>query len=819
MEWRLLRTLQTLELSPTLTERAVIAASNTIKPWVFLIKAKEGKCQIFVGFEEQDAPIIVPAFSMYKQVSLEEESIYPPIDPLTMNSYYVMVQKTHFGYPLFNMYRDMYEEIDPLGTLLNTASEISKVAGSLFVWVGIKGLSKKEDAKVKKEMYKLTLSLKKKSAKGHLVINTPSELNANLNLKYSRGEMNTENDIERKRNQTLFDVTFLVGAKKEVYERHIEAMFSVMKHQNQLVPVKIGKDEAVKITESVIARNGLFKKRSNILGHSELASLVHPPSIAASVPTFQHTGFKTLEIPFELPKGKNIIGYAVGASGQHPVSLTKEILDRNCIAIGNSGFGKSTVAIKSFIEGIKLVPDATFIFYDPHGDASKVLIKNIPEDRIKDVVLLDAADIEYPFSYNMMDTTDIVSGSKYKKSSVSDELFYFDPERFDKLTPVVGQLVDVMRIISIAQLGNSKDAYAFGPRAADIMTRMFGFFMSSVYIGKKFPQFFGSPVFTMGDAIKFLVDEKIRNKVIARTVFPLSKPDYAHYSREMKEYWEHTFPEVILGYSRQKADTLSAVTNKIRNAIPPRMLKVSCQILPKFKMSRFLKPGKIIIIRVPESIGSIEAQTLISSSLLSDVHFELVRRSETNEDRTDTYIFIDEADTISQAIINKLLNKDRKFGAHLFINFQNLKQVGEETRDAILTSVNTLFVFRTSGIDGTIMEEEFDREFLRASDFTSTSKHYAYARIPINGRITPPFVFKTVPLPEGSEETARKVIDNSRRLISKPASSVHISFLDLITKELLSFERKKNTAEEISNAVKSMEKNKNNPFMGPRKRF
>ncbi len=817
MKWKLLRTLQTLELSPTLTERAVIATSNTINPWVFLIKAKKGKCQIFVGFNEQDTPIIVPAFSMYRQVSLEEELIYPPIDPLTMDSFYIMVQKTHFGYPLFNMYRDMYEEVDPLGSLLNTASEISKIAGNLFVWIGIKGLSERESARAKKEMYKLTLSLKKKSAKGHFVVNTPSEVNANLNLKYSRGEMNVENDIERKRNQTLFDVTFLVGAKSAVHKQHIEAMFSVMKHQNQLVPIKISKEEATKITESVIARNGFFKKRSNILGHSELASLVHPPSIAASVPTFQHTGFKTLEIPFDLPEGNNIIGYAVGASGEHPVSLTKEILDRNCIAIGNSGFGKSTVAIKSFIEGIKLVPNATFIFYDPHGDASKVLIKNIPEDRIKDVVLLDAADVEYPFSYNMMDTTDIKSNFQYQKVSNSDALFYFDPERFDKLTPVVGQLVDVMRIISIAQLGNSKDAYAFGPRAADIMTRMFGFFMSSVYIGKESSPFFGSPVFTMGDAIKFLVDEKIREKIIKRTIFPASKPDYAHYSKEMKEYWEHTFPEIIVGYSRQKADTLSAVTNKIRNAIPPRMLKVSCQILPKFKMGRFLKPGKIIIIRVPESIGSVEAQTLISSSLLSDVHFELVRRSETEENRIDTYIFIDEADTISQAIINKLLNKDRKFGAHLFINFQNLKQVGDETRDAILTSVNTLFVFRTSGIDGTIMEEEFDREFLRASDFTSTSKHYAYARIPINGRITPPFVFKTMPLPGGNEEIARRIVDNSRKIVANPVSEANISFLDMIVKEIFPSKNEEDIIKEVDDTLKATKKK--NSFVGTRKRY
>ena len=791
MEWRILKTLQTLELTPTMTERAIIATSNTIDPWVFLIKASGGKSQILIAYSDEDEEVIVPAFSIFKQATLEDtDFIYSPVFSDDIKFAYLLVQKKHAAFPLFNMYRDMYEEIDPLGTIMNAASEMSKRHGTVLVWFGIKGLSDKEERKAKKSIYKVILQMKSRSAKGHNIINTPSEINSNLNLKYSRGEMNIENDIERKRTQTLFNVTIMFGSEKKISSQHVTSVFNMLKHHNQLIPVAVNDKTVEEILEKGAVNNSLFKRRSNILSHVEIASVVHPPSVTASVGSVQHTGFKNLEIPYDLPGDEsNMIGYAVGSGNERPLAITKEILERNCIAIGNSGFGKSTVAVKAFIEGLKVDPTGTFIFYDPHGDATKVLLNNIPKDRVDDVVLLDAADMEYPFSYNMMDTTDILSKKKYKK--VAGKRFYFDPERFDQLTPIIKQLVDVLRIISMAQLGNSKDSYAFGPRAADIFSEMFGFFMSTVYIGDSLSHLFGHPVFTMGDAIKFLTDDDARKQILQSTVFSNSPANLAHHSKEMMEYWNYTFPNIILGYSRQKSDTLSAATNKIRNAIPPRMLKVSCQVLPYFKIAKFMKPGKIIIMRIPESIGSVEAQTLLSSSLFSDVHFELVRRAETTGERTPTYIFLDEADTISQKLVNLLLNKDRKFGAHLFVNFQNLMQVGEETRDSILTSVNTLFVFRTSGMDGRIMETEFDKTFLSASDFTNTAKHYAYARIPIKGRISAPFVFKTEIVPQGSENTAETIRTKSRKLIARKERSIVISFIDLMFKQITPQEREK----------------------------
>lgn len=800
MEWRVLRTLSTLELTPTITERAIIATSSTIHPWVFLIKASQGKSQILIGFHQEDQEVIIPAFSIFKQVALDPpDFIFTPITVEQIASAYVFVQKKHYAFPLFNMYRDMYEEMDPLGAVVNSVSEMSKVHGDTFVWIGIKGMNDREELKAKSNIYKVILKMKRTSAKTHVLVNTPAETNANLNLNYSRGFMNVESDIERKRVQSLFNVTIMFASQMEVPKPHVTSIFNTLKSHNQLIPVPINKELTAALFKNGILKNSAFKRRSNILSLSEVATIVHPPSITASVSSVQHTGFKNLEVPFDLPSGENVVGYAVGGNNKIPVSLTKEVLERNVVAVGNSGFGKSTIAIKFFLEGIKLDPQGTFIFYDPHGDATNILLKNIPEDRIEDTILLDAADTEYPFSYNLMDTTDISLTGAYKRQK--DQAFYFDPERFDVLTPVIKQLVDVLRIISVAQLGNSSDAYAFGPRAADIFSHLFGFFMSTIYIGKN-NELFGYPVFTMADAIKFLIDDNARLEILNRTIFPETPPDVSHHSREMKEYWNYTFPKVILGYARQKSDTLSAATNKIRNAIPPRMLKVSCQIKPKFKMSRFMKPGKIIIIRVPESIGSHEAQTLLSSSLFSDVHFELVNRKE--DERIPTYLFFDEADTISWELINTFINKDRKFGAHLLINFQNLKQVNDETRDSIFSNVNSIFAFRTSGMDGRYMEDEFNKAFLMASDFTNTAKHYAYARIPINGRVTAPFVFETQVVPEGSDEVAQKIRDRSRNLIARPEKRALISFIDIFIRDYLA----KHNSEEVQKSIDKIMKDK-----------
>src|SRR5512147_919134 len=74
---------------------------------------------------------------------------------------------------------------------------------------------------------------------------------------------------------------------------------------------------------------------------------------------------------------------------------------RHMYIIGKSGMGKSellkTLAIQDIRDGRGVC------FMDPHGDPVYDLLDYIPPERIKDVIFINPADMQYPIGFNVMD--------------------------------------------------------------------------------------------------------------------------------------------------------------------------------------------------------------------------------------------------------------------------------------------------------------------------------------------------------------------------------------------------------------------------------
>ena len=71
---------------------------------------------------------------------------------------------------------------------------------------------------------------------------------------------------------------------------------------------------------------------------------------------------------------------------------------RHLYIVGKSGVGKSKLLELLVRQDIMYGHGLCFI--DPHGDVIEEILKFIPEERIKDVVLIDPSDAEWPISFN-----------------------------------------------------------------------------------------------------------------------------------------------------------------------------------------------------------------------------------------------------------------------------------------------------------------------------------------------------------------------------------------------------------------------------------
>ena len=77
---------------------------------------------------------------------------------------------------------------------------------------------------------------------------------------------------------------------------------------------------------------------------------------------------------------------------------------RHMYIIGKTGMGKSELLKMLAIQDIQDGRGLAFI--DPHGDPVNDLLDYIPENRVKDVIYFNPADLEYPISFNVMEQVD-----------------------------------------------------------------------------------------------------------------------------------------------------------------------------------------------------------------------------------------------------------------------------------------------------------------------------------------------------------------------------------------------------------------------------
>src|SRR5690606_19692795 len=69
--------------------------------------------------------------------------------------------------------------------------------------------------------------------------------------------------------------------------------------------------------------------------------------------------------------------------------------------IGPTGTGNSTLIARMMLPDIE--EGRGCAIFDPHGDICDDILKRIPEHRIKDVILIDPSDINFPIGFNLLE--------------------------------------------------------------------------------------------------------------------------------------------------------------------------------------------------------------------------------------------------------------------------------------------------------------------------------------------------------------------------------------------------------------------------------
>jgi len=376
---------------------------------------------------------------------------------------------------------------------------------------------------------------------------------------------------------------------------------------------------------------------------------------------------------------------------------------RHVYIIGKTGMGKTELLKNMVAQDILTGKGIGFI--DPHGEASEELLRLIPEERVKDVVYFNPADLENPIAFNIME-------------DVSAEYRHL----------IAGGLMGVFKKIW-------PDVWS---------SRMEYILNNSILALLEVP---GS---TLLGVNRLLSDSEWREGIINQVKDPIVKAFW------LKEFARYT--------QRYEVEATAAIQNKIGQFISsPLIRNIIGQEKSTIDMRSIMDEGKILIMNLSKGKIGEDSSRLLGALLVTKLQLAAMSRVDISEkERKDFILYIDEFQNFSTDSFANILSEARKYRLSLVLAHQYIAQMEEKVRDAVFGNVGTMITFRIGADDAEFLEKEFSPEYF-IEDMVNLSKQNIVVKLMIDGITSRPFSAETLPpIKKQDKSFEEEIIDFSR---------------------------------------------------------
>lgn len=402
-----------------------------------------------------------------------------------------------------------------------------------------------------------------------------------------------------------------------------------------------------------------------LLNISELAQFVHFPSYTPAISKLFRKERKTKAVPDIAKENSICLGNNNHQALEIPVTISTEQRTKHTHIIGATGTGKSTLIAQLALQDIK--QGRGIALFDPHGDLIEELLGRIPEQRMKDVILIDPADSDYPVGINLLQAHNDI-----EREILSSDLV----ASFKKLSTSWGDQMN-------AVLGNA------------ILV-----FLESNKGG------------TLHDLRRFLVEREFRNHILATITDP-----------SILYYWQKEYPLL-------KTNSIGPILTRLDTFLRPRILRNMVIQSQGIDFAEVLAKKNILLVKLSQGLIGTENSFLLGSLILSKIHQAAFARQREGTDRTPYFIYIDEFQHFVTPSVKDMLSGIRKYNIGLILSHQELQQVQREDADllhAVLANAGIRIVFRTGEADAKKLAEGFSS--FDYTDLLNLGKGEAIVRI------------------------------------------------------------------------------------------
>ncbi len=607
-------------------------------------------------------------------------------------------------------------ETDPLREITNALSKLQEVGEGAAFQVVIKPSSKK----TRRKGFTVTKLIRQGKSLSRAI--KESEKNIVLGVMEGLFKRNKEHEekadsgrapvivgedilkaIENKASKPQFDVNIRLLASAKEYKEAEDILRQVQNAFSQLSNPALNSLHFVEPSAKFIKRlffNFAYRlydeKEKIVLSAEELTGMYHFPNNKLETPKLKETKSKIAEPPSILPKEGLLIGKNTYRGEERQVFLSKADRRRHMYIIGQTGTGK-TVGMKNMIiqdirngEGVGLI--------DPHGDVAEELLGLIPEERYKDVVVIDPSDLAMPIGLNMLE---------------------YDPKFPEQKTFIVNEL--------IAILDKLYDLKTTGGPMFEQYTR------NALLLLMEYPE----KGFTLLEIPKVLADKEFRRSLLVNCTNIL-----------VRDFWEKEAEKA--GGEAALANMVPYITSKFNVFLANDYVRpIISQSKSTINFREIMDSKKILIVNLTKGrLGDINA-SLLGLIIVGKILMASFSRVDMPEDdRQDFYLYIDEFQNFATDSIATILSEARKYRLDLIIAHQFIEQLKKEIKDAVFGNVGNIMAFRIGATDAEFLVKQFEPVFDQ-NDLVNIDNFNAYVKLLIGGKTTKPFSISTYP-PEKS---------------------------------------------------------------------
>ncbi len=400
--------------------------------------------------------------------------------------------------------------------------------------------------------------------------------------------------------------------------------------------------------------------------------------------------------------------------GAEPTPFELSAADRrhHVYIIGKTGAGKTTLIRNLLVQDIAAGHGVGLI--DPHGDLADELLDHIPPWRADHLIYFNPADLDFPISLNLLANVP----------------------------------ADDRHLVASGMISAFKSIWrdSWGPRLEYILYNALAALLEC-------------PNTTLLGVNQLLTDPTYRRWVVNQVRDPF-----------IRAFWTDEYDSYDARFQRE---AIAPIQNKLGQfLLNPVLRNMLGQVRNRVDFPFIIDNQRIFIANLAKGSLGHDKSSLLGCLLTSQFQLAAMQRvTQTESDRRDFYLFIDEFQNFTTDAFTSILSEARKYRLCLTLSHQYIEQLAIPTRQAVFGNVATLVSFQVGFADAEALEKEFGLSFA-AQHFIDLDRYEVLARTLNEGVPIEPFRGKSFPPIENRIGRRRKLIQHSRTRFSTQRSIV-----------------------------------------------